>query len=471
MSRYDPVGGATGVQYTRRSVDGSRLRCEGFAVVMDLEVVPSSKWISDSPTLDDIRRIKSFLTKKGTFYFPTLENGLFSAAAGEGGDFELTGYRNIWLRDNIQIAWAHLAVQNDPSIPLKCVNSITQFYAKHRHRFVDIIEGRTDFHEPMNRPHIRFNGSDLSELSEKWSHAQNDALGYLLWLICELVKRQHLSIEAADWTLIAQLVRYWMVVEVWKDEDSGHWEEVRKVAASSIGCALAGLESLRELMNQQPVNSQLATASHPISVEDVDGLISKCRDAIQTILPCECIQDDPTKNRRYDAALLFLMYPLNVIKDRALEDKILSDVKTYLQGPYGIRRYLGDSYWCADYRDLLGAEQRTADFSDNLDARDSLLKPGMEAQWCIFDPIVSCIHGQRYQSDRNSESLELQRESLRRSLSQLTPANARFPQYRCPESYFCEKGAWIPNDITPLLWTQANLWQALTMMERSLSMV
>jgi hypothetical protein len=119
----------------------------------------------------------------------------------------------------------------------------------------------------------------------------------------------------------------------------------------------------------------------------------------------------------------------------------------------------------------LGAEQRTADFSDNLDARDSLLKPGMEAQWCIFDPIVSCIHGQRFQSDRNAESLARQREALQRSLSQLTPANARFPQYRCPESYFCEKGVWIPNDITPLLWTQANLWQALTMMERSLAIV
>ncbi|RLS37264.1 MAG: phosphorylase kinase, partial [Planctomycetota bacterium] len=42
-------------------------------------------------------------------------------------------------------------------------------------------------------------------------------------------------------------------------------------------------------------------------------------------------------------------------------------------------------------------------------------------------------------------------------------------QYRCPESYFCEKGQWIPNDITPLLWTQGNLWQALALLERNLS--
>ena len=105
--------------------------------------------------------------------------------------------------------------------------------------------------------------------------------------------------------------------------------------------------------------------------------------------------------------------------------------------------------------------------SDGLDARDKLLKPGMEAQWCIFDPIIACIHGQRYLADGNPASLQLQIEATSRALSQLTPVGSRFPQYRCPESYFCEKGEWIPNDITPLLWTQANLWQALAMLQQS----
>ena len=217
------------------------------------------------------------------------------------------------------------------------------------------------------------------------------------------------------------------------------------------------------------MRSELLKASHPISTEDVDTLIDQCRSTLMQILPSECVQADPTKNRRYDAALLFLIYPLNIINDRKMEDQILHDVKTYLQGQYGIRRYLGDSYWCADYRDLLSADQRTADFSDNLDARDQLLKPGMEAQWCIFDPIVACIYGQRYAAHKDPRDLALQIEATRRSLSQLTPAGSRFPQYRCPESYFCEKGQWIPNDITPLLWTQANLWQALALLERNLS--
>lgn len=431
--------------------------------------LPASSWLTAELTASDVRSLTAFLESQGTFRFPTLPNGLFSAAAGEGGDFELTGYRNIWLRDNIQIAWAYLAVDSDSPVPIRCVQSLTAFFAKHRHRFVEIIEGRADFQEPMDRPHIRFNGSDLTELPEKWSHAQNDALGYFLWLTCELVERSAMAHAETDWALIAQLVRYWMKIKVWQDEDSGHWEEVRKVAASSIGCALSGLSSLRRLMESDDVRASLSAASHPISVEDVEALIHQCRSSLLQILPAECVQADPTKNRRYDAALLFLIYPMNIINDRRLEDQILADVKTHLQGQYGIRRYLGDSYWCADYRDLLSADQRTADFSDNLDARDQLLKPGMEAQWCIFDPIVACIYGQRYSASNDPRDLAMQIEATRRSLAQLTPAGSRFPQYRCPESYFCEKGQWIPNDITPLLWTQGNLWQALALLERNLS--
>lgn len=436
---------------------------------MDWYALPTSEWIGSCVTARDVRSLMGFLESRGTFQFPTLPNGLFSAAAGDGADFELTGYRNVWVRDNIQIAWAHLAVRNDAAISLRCVQSLTDFFAKHRHRFVDVIEGKADPSEPMNRPHIRFNGADLTELPEKWSHAQNDALGYFLWLSCTLITRGALTVERTDWALLAQLLRFWQVVEVWQDEDSGHWEEIRKIAASSIGCAMAGLTALRELMNKPQICARLATVTHPISKRDVDELLDRCRESLWSILPAECVQSDPDQARRYDSALLFLMYPLNVICDRAVEDQILTDVETQLHGAYGIRRYPGDSYWCADYRDLLTADQRTADFSDNLGARDSLLKEGMEAQWCIFDPIIACIYGRRFQADRDPRSLRMQIEATRRSLTQLTPAGGRFPQYRCPESYFCERGVWIPNDITPLLWTQANLWQALAMLEGSLA--
>lgn len=435
---------------------------------MNLMTTPPADWISKSTTAEDVRKMTEFLTQQGTFHFPTLPNGLFSAAAGEGGDFELSGYHNVWVRDNIQIAWAHLAVLNDAKIARNCIRSLAAFFVKYRFRFSDVIDGKVDASDPMHRPHIRFDGTHLTENTEKWAHAQNDALGYFLWLSCRLIIRGDLKADEVDWTLFAQLVRFWQAVEVWQDEESGHWEEVRKVAASSIGCVVAGLSLLRELMDQPTVCQQLSAGTHPIVLADVDELLVKCRAALQHILPAECIQPDSLQNRRYDAALLFLIYPLNVIGDRTMEDTILLDVKAHLQGLYGIRRYPGDSYWCADYRTLMSAEARTGDFSDDLNTRDQLLKPGMEAQWCIFDSIIACIYGQRYLTDGDPAWLQLQIEATRRALSQLTPAGCRFPQFRCPESYFCENGEWIPNDITPLLWTQGNLWQALVMLEKSL---
>ena len=202
-------------------------------------------------------------------------------------DFELSGYHNVWLRDNIKIAWAHLSVDNDATIPLNCIQSLTAFFAKYRHRFTDIIDGKADPADPMNRPHIRFDGTQLTENTEKWAHAQNDALGYFLWLSCTLILRGDLAIADADWALFAQLVRFWNVVEVWQDEDSGHWEEVPKVAASSIGCVVAGLSLLHDLMQKPEVTKrtvQCQSSHHDqrrrCSAEEVpDGVVrdSACR--------------------------------------------------------------------------------------------------------------------------------------------------------------------------------------------------
>jgi phosphorylase kinase alpha/beta subunit len=437
---------------------------------MDWSRIASSEWLGLVKTAGDLRELRRFLLDKGTFEFPRLGTGLFGAAAGEGADFELSGYRSVWVRDNVQIAWAHVVASEEHSISVDCMRAIALFYGRHRQRFVEIIEGRADFGEPMNRPHIRFSGTDLSELPEKWAHAQNDALGYFLWLTCHLAIRGLYAVEELDWDVLSLLVRYWERIEVWRDEDSGHWEEVRKISASSLGCVLAGLRELASLLERRDAANLAAGVEYGVSRIDVESLMVRVRGALFEILPSECVQVEREKARRYDAALLFLIYPLNVLGDRRMEDEIVGDVQRELRGPYGIRRYPGDSYWCADYRELLSAEQRTADFSDDLGSRDQLLKPGMEAQWCIFDPILSCIYGRRYLEGGIEADFLVQQECLQRSLSQLTRPGGRFPPWRCPESWFCERGEWVPNDITPLLWTQGNLLQSLHAMELSLRM-
>lgn len=420
---------------------------------------PLARELQDEYSADDIRRIRMRLEAEGTFRFPTLPTGLFSASASEAAEFSVTGYQHVWVRDAVQIAHAHFVI-GEVDVAVGAMRNLAGFLLTQQPRIRGIIAGEIDHGEPMQRPHIRFDGVRLAEVDEKWAHAQNDALGYFLWMFSRLVVAGRLLPTAAEWSLLADFPQYFRAIRYWEDEDSGHWEEVRKVSASSIGVVVAGLVEYARLLQHPVAGPALQQTGSSLDGNELAELLEAGGNALDRILPAECVQDDPAKHRRYDAALLFLIYPLKLL-DGPMAEAIVEDVTTHLLGEYGIRRYLGDSYWCADYKQLLSADARTADFSDNLGERDRLLQPGGEAQWCIFDPIVSVIYGLRYMKHRDPADRRLQTVYLNRSLRQLTDVDSRFGGYRCPESYYCEKGAYVPNDITPLLWTQANLRLAL----------
>ena len=179
------------------------------------------------------------------------------------------------------------------------------------------------------------------------------------------------------------------------------------------------------------------------------------QEALAAILPSECVQLVPEQNRRYDAALLFLVHPFGVV-DGALADLVVSDVWRYLEGPIGIRRYLRDSYWAPDYERRVPPADRTRDYSNDIASRDALLDSvGREAQWCVFDPVMSALYGARFLSSRRREDAFLQGHYFNRSLAHITP------QWGCPELYYERDGTYVPNPHTPLLWTQSNLLLAL----------
>ena len=164
-----------------------------------------------------------------------------------------------------------------------------------------------------------------------------------------------------------------------------------------------------------------------------------------------------------------MIYPLQVVEEE-MSEQILSNVIDNLQGDYGIRRYLWDSFWCRDYKDL-PEEIRTSISSEReqwLQEHDRELKQGEEAQWCIFDPIISTIFGLKFQKTRQEEYLQQQVKYLNRSLGQLTGKDCALGEFKCPELYYLQSGQYIPNDVTPLFWTQANLRVALKVMEDSL---
>jgi phosphorylase kinase alpha/beta subunit len=423
----------------------------------------------------DLSVLRGFLEQKGVFIFQSFPNGLFPAAAALSGD--VSGYQYVWVRDNVHIAHAHY-VCGDKATAGRTLSTLMRYFQKYANRFEDIIGDKTKTvaTDPMNRPHIRFDGGKLEEISQPWAHAQNDALGYFLWCYCKLAREGIVNHNENELECLAKFPLYFQAIEYWQDWDSGHWEETRKVSASSIGTVVAGLREFEILLEQKQLWSYPVISRHKLTGDWLKHLRQHGVNALHKILPCESIEPEE-RYRRYDSALLFLIYPLEVLAwDKARV--ILEDVKTHLQGDYGIRRYLGDSYWFPDYKKKFLAKERTADYSGSTEKRDAGVRVGEEAQWCIFDPVISVIYGQRYlikkQEQAGGEADELLRAQtayFNRALGQLTGKSKGVPEFRAPEAYYLEKGHYMPNDHTPLLWSQANLWLALNQMQQSVERI
>jgi phosphorylase kinase alpha/beta subunit len=169
--------------------------------------------------------------------------------------------------------------------------------------------------------------------------------------------------------------------------------------------------------------------------------------------------ESPPK-RHADAAVLFLIHPAEVSSPEQ-QNEILEQVESHLVRDIGIIRYSGDSYYGQDYPDWFDEHQLASDFSERIEVRNAKLHEGLEAQWCIFDPLLSVIYGKRFLASRESEDLKKQTHFFNRSLRQLTV------DLQCPELYFCRHNEWTPNPHTPLAWTQANLALALEFIKRS----
>ena len=290
-------------------------------------------------TVEQVEAIAHALDERGTLVVTPLSSGLYpaSGAASTGA----SGYGNVWVRDNVYVAFAQW--KNDrPDAAAGVAKGLLAFYGKHRHRFdANALRAAADG-DVMSRPHVRFDGTTLSEIrGERWPHAQNDALGYFLWLCSSLGRSGILQLQDADLDTIVQLTGYFRAIRYWEDNDSGHWEETRKISASSIGVVVAGLREWIGLL--QDHTSPIATGRPRARlIEAATALVTHGTRALDAMLPSECTQLSPVQNRRYDAALLFLLHPLGVV-DGPIASLILSDVRRYLQGPVGIRRYLGDS--------------------------------------------------------------------------------------------------------------------------------
>jgi phosphorylase kinase alpha/beta subunit len=414
--------------------------------------------LAEEYTAESLARISEVLTAYQSHRILPVAHGLFAASPSQTPD-SVSGYQNVWVRDNVMVANS-LRLRGELGPAVACMQGLTRFFEKQLPRFREIIEDPVRaLNEDVNsRPHIRFTAQTLEEGREKWPHAQNDALGHALWLRFVLANTGVMPVTALDVKVYGVFPAYFEAIEYWQDRDSGAWEEGRKVNNSSVGAVVAGLEELRNYQNSARMGGAGKTLLiDGVNQEKLQQLIAKGRERLDKTLPFESPPE-----RMVDSALLFLIHPLGVVRTREMEDAILNLVQARLKGKIGIKRYAGDSYFCQDYDEWFPPEEMSADFSERLEFRDAHLQPECEAQWCIFDPLLSVIYGQRFLADRSDmSSFRKQVHYFNRSLAQITAAG------QCPELYFLKNGRYIANAHTPLAWTQANQALALRLMEQS----
>jgi GH15 family glucan-1,4-alpha-glucosidase len=238
-------------------------------------------------------------------------------------------YNYVWLRDVCYTVLPYLHTTCDR-------------YVKAYHAILDILreyEWKIDIHT-RNKPvysfeyiHSRYT-VDLEESAQPWGHAQNDALGIVLWGIGQgVIHGKQMLRDKRDYNVLQKLVNYLACMEYWQAPDNGMWEEAEEVHASSLGAVIQGLRAVQLL------------------IDVPQQLISKGEVALDQLLPRESV------TKEVDLALLSLIYPFRLVH-RKVALQILQTVTEQLEGPYGCMRYRGDKYF----------------------------NEGQEAQWCFGLP-------------------------------------------------------------------------------------
>ncbi|MBA3757908.1 hypothetical protein H0X09_03555 [Candidatus Saccharibacteria bacterium] len=402
-------------------------------------------------------KIREILQLSHTLDFYPYRSGLFPASALPGELGEITSMGMAWLRDSAHIADG-LWQSGDTESATAAGRAILDIFKDQNtiHKMEGIINGSLDPKDPNSRPPVRVDGDTLIYTGYNDANIQNDSVGYSIWLASRLIKNGEINTSADDINTLALITRYLGAIRYWEDADSGHWEETRKVNASSIGVVVAGLKSTKELFVSLGYNHN--------SLELTD-LINKGAETLNQILPYESPGPGELE-RRYDSALLFLVEPMNVVSPEQAR-MIVDDITRHMVRDIGIARYPKDSYWHPDFRDEVKLGERATFIPGAFEKRETLAQENNEAQWTLFDPLLSVYWGKQFKETGNTSARERQMWHLNRSLGQLVCGGPDGQSLLLPEAYFLERGQWVANDHVPLLWSQANLMLALDMFEKT----
>ncbi|HAZ12638.1 MAG: hypothetical protein A2X86_11430 [Bdellovibrionales bacterium GWA2_49_15] len=488
-----------------KAPEGAQVRVFHPEMVKWIEMPANPKWAAE---LLDILRPHLDVTLNKYHFPPAAKRNLEEEKVDE------THYDAIWVRDSL---WIYQGLKRIPARKeeaLKLLLATWDYFASKAQmdRLNALIEKPRPTADPMDFPHIRFNGNSpemddvlIDGKVQRWNHKQMDAYGLFLLSLLEAAKFGELSekeLSPARREVLLKFPLFFSKIKFHLLEDAGAWEELERRNTSSISLATRSLELCQELRDQHSFPAAWTRAvGEALKASDKqtqtfwrkNGLSAAVDNGYRTIkkqLKAGGESPDYSEKdlhyRQADAALLNLVFPSPL---KRLQEKDLRQVVAIvekLERPFGILRYQDDSYQSGNFwfPELLKSmknkealeSKMTGDTSSTKDfeARGSQLIQGTEAQW-FFDSwlALAYLHLARVTKQVKLKQQDLLKAAihLKRAVGQLTGKNliaadgTKVGELQAPESIntvVVDKLQYqLPSPISPLNWARAKLSMAL----------
>jgi hypothetical protein len=422
--------------------------------------------LKESYTVDELNQLIALLEQHSTLTLRRYRSGGASAVTILDADSLESALGDnlqfMWTRDSVIQALAENLILTDPELMRATRVSPDQwrrgllynlkFYELNQGDFVNIIDGRVSGrHEAASaHPAIRFNAQSLKGLPWPWSHKQNDAHGFLNFLLFWQLNAGSISLADPSVNTVAApyatlLHHVFDKVNVWTDEDFGAWEDIPAIHFSSILCVAVSLaEQLDFVRKAGSVHFYAFGRDWEVSEKRIERLLNSCLEKLKELGTNESLHPF---TRSVDLAQLngLLLQALSgrQLIDDATVDRIIQNLENELMGECGIGRYKGDVW---------DGRERRLEFESDRD----------EMEWCHGSATLAFILGERYLRTGDEHYLDWAIYHLNRTLGSITK------EWVLPEAYCIDKVSkqWEPDENRPLAWTQSVTAMALAMIKR-----
>jgi len=363
-------------------------------------------------------------------------------------------YTDAWVRDNVYsilavwgLSLAYRALDDDDGRgkelegrTIHLMRGLLRSMMAQAHK----VEAFKLSRHPRDALHAKYDTRTGGQVvgDDAWGHLQIDATSLYLLMLAQMISSGlHIIWTDDEVSFVQNLVYY--IERAYRTADFGIWERGAKsnhgrveLNASSLGMAKAALEALSEfnLFGARGGRSSVLHVS-PDNIAQAD--ITLC-----ALLPRE------SNSKEVDAAVLSILgYPAFAVHDAQLVDKARSEIKTKLEGRYGLKRFLRDGH-----QTLLEDHGRL-----HYEAEELKQFEHIESEWPLFFTYLYLDALFRHDSaEVDFYAAKLDSLLVERAGQRLLPELYYVPLASIAAERL-EPGSTdrVPNDNVPLVWAQS----------------